>query len=226
MNNNLMKGVVLALLMLAAVIAANALKPTQKLSISLPAIALETTIPNQFGDWTALPSATGAVVNPQAQTLLNQLYAQILSRTYVNSKGQTIMLSIAYGEDQRDNMQAHHPEICYPAQGFQLISNNKSHITTPFGDVPVRRLETKLNENRYEPVTYWLTVGNQSTLGGINKKLIEMKYGLHDQIPDGLLFRISSIDRDTTSALILQEQFARELITRLPAEQRSRLTGL
>jgi EpsI family protein len=227
MNRHLMKGIVLAVLMLSAGMTANALKPTQKLSVSLPPMTLEAVVPGQFGDWTMLPSANGAVVaNPQAETLLNQLYAQILNRTYVNSKGQAIMLSIAYGEDQRDSMQAHHPEICYPAQGFQLISNSKSQITTPFGEVPVRHLETKLNEQRYEPITYWLTVGNQATLGGINKKLIEMKYALHNQIPDGLLFRISSIDRDTANAFMLQEKFARELITHLPAEQRARLAGL
>lgn len=227
MNRNLMKGIVLAALMLSACMAATALKPTQKLSVSLPPMMLEAVVPNQFGDWTMRPSASGAVVaNPQAETLLNQLYAQILNRTYVNSKGQAIMLSIAYGEDQRDSMQAHHPEICYPAQGFQLISTNKSQITTPYGEVPVRRLETKLNEQRYEPVTYWITVGNQATLGGINKKLIEMKYGLHHQIPDGMLFRISSIDHDSSNAFLLQEQFAQELIAYLTPDQRARLAGL
>jgi EpsI family protein len=227
MSKNLIKGIVLAVSMLSAGMTANALKPTQKLSASLPPLTLETIIPSQFGEWKMLPSSTGAVVaNPQAETLLNQLYAQILNRTYVNSKGQAIMLSIAYGEDQRDSMQAHHPEICYPAQGFQLISNSTAKITTQFGDMPVRRLETSLNEQRHEPVTYWITVGDQATLGGISKKLIEIKYALHNHIPDGLLFRISSIDRDTSNAFMIQEQFARELLTHLTPDQRLRLAGL
>jgi EpsI family protein len=136
------------------------------------------------------------------------------------------MLSIAYGEDQRDGMQAHHPEICYPAQGFQVNSIQTSQITTPYGTVPVKRLETQLNEQRIEPVTYWLTVGDEATLGGVNKKLIEMRYGLHGRIPDGLLFRISSIDHDAAGAFLLQEKFARELLTAVTPELRSRLAGL
>ena len=37
-------------------------------------------------------------------------------------RGRQIMLSIAYGEDQRDGMKLHYPEVCYPAQGFQSRS--------------------------------------------------------------------------------------------------------
>ena len=27
---------------------------------------------------------------------------------------------MAYGDDQRGGLQAHRPEVCYPAQGFKL----------------------------------------------------------------------------------------------------------
>lgn len=47
------------------------------------------------------------VVNPQTQELLDKLYSQILTRTYVNAKGYRIMLSLAYGSDQRGALQAH-----------------------------------------------------------------------------------------------------------------------
>ena len=59
------------------------------------------------------------------------------------------MLSIAYGEDQRDSMQLHYPR-CYPAQGFDSI-NRKDLLTTQFGVLPIRRLETVLGAQRYEP---------------------------------------------------------------------------
>lgn len=41
----------------------------------------------------------GGVVNPQQTELLNKLYNQTLSRTYINRRtGDYVMLSIAYGE--------------------------------------------------------------------------------------------------------------------------------
>ena len=29
---------------------------------------------------------------------------------------------MAYGDDQRGGLQAHRPEVCYPAQGFKVTS--------------------------------------------------------------------------------------------------------
>jgi EpsI family protein len=221
-----LKGIVLASAMLMASVTANTLKPTHKIADERPRIKLADMVPEQFGDWHLLPQGGALVTNPQAETLINKLYSQLLNRTYVNSDGKTIMLSISYGEDQRDGMQLHYPEVCYPAQGFEVKTNRTGTITTAYGNIPVRRLETQLNSQRNEPVTYWSTVGNQVTLGGISKKILEMKYGMHGKIPDGLLFRMSSIDQNSSAAFALQENFARELLPRLTEDSRSRLAGL
>ena len=85
-------------------------------------IQLEPTVPQSFGDWTELPDQPAQVVNPQTKELLDTLYSQILTRTYVNKDGYRIMLSMAYGDDQRGGLQAHRPEVCYPAQGFKVAS--------------------------------------------------------------------------------------------------------
>ena len=47
-------------------------------------------IPKHFGDWHEKPFVY--VVNPQAQELMDKLYSETLSRTYVNSSGYHIML--------------------------------------------------------------------------------------------------------------------------------------
>ncbi|MDP3135236.1 MAG: EpsI family protein, partial [Burkholderiaceae bacterium] len=183
-------------------------------------------IPQRFGDWQIDARSGGGVVNPQQTELLNQLYSQIVTRTYVNSEGYRIMLSIAYGEDQRDGNQLHYPEVCYPAQGFQVVTNRKAILNTPLGDIPIKRLETHLSQQRYEPITYWTTVGNQALTGGTSKKLAEMKYGLRGEIPDGLLFRISSIDRESAAAFAKQEQFVEQMLPALTPDVRARLAGL
>ena len=110
----------IAALMFTASVGAMVARPTTKVADERPPISLATMIPKQFGDWREAPLRYAQVVNPQAQELLDKLYTEVLSRTYVNSDGYYIMLSLAYGSDQRGALQAHKPEVCYPAQGFTL----------------------------------------------------------------------------------------------------------
>src|SRR6187455_2857340 len=119
----------IATLMVAASIGGVVAKPGVKVSDEAP-ISLEKMIPQQFGDWREEPQRYVQVVNPQTQELLDKLYSQILTRTYVNSSGYRVMLSLAYGTDQRGSLQAHKPEVCYPAQGFQLHSNAEDELAT------------------------------------------------------------------------------------------------
>lgn len=226
MKKSLVSALVAAALMASAATLATAMTPTKRIVDVLPKLDLEASIPEQFGDWTMDKRATGGVVNPQQTELLNQLYSQILSRTYYNAQGYRIMLSIAYGEDQRDANQVHYPEVCYPAQGFQLMANNKAEISTSLGVIPVKRLESQLSQQRYEPITYWTTVGSRAFNDGNQRKLTSLRYGFKGEIPDGMLFRISSIDRNSQAAFSIQEQFVKDLLLALPPEARTRITGL
>ena len=107
------------------------------------------------------------------------------------------MLALAYGKDQRDAMQVHYPEVCYPAQGFALQEKQIGTLATERGAIPVTRILTNLGQ-RIEPVTYWTTVGDRVVQTGLQKKLAEMSYGLSGKIPDGMLIRVSSIDTERT----------------------------
>ena len=134
------------------------------------------------------------------------------------------MLSLAYGDDQRSGLQAHRPEVCYPAQGFRLDHIEDGTLATPLGGIDVRRMHTVLGE-RVEPVTYWLTVGDQIVKTQFEKRMAEFRLGLTGQIPDGLLFRISSIDRDPTRAFEMHQKFAGEMMEAVPPKTRKRLGG-
>jgi EpsI family protein len=226
MKKALVPAMLAAVLMASAAAVATVMTPTQKIVDTLPKLDLESAIPESFGEWTLDKRAVGSVVNPQQTQLLDRLYSQILTRTYYNEKGYRIMLSIAYGEDQRDGNQLHYPEVCYPAQGFQVNSNRKGVLPTALGDIPVRRLQTVLAGQRFEPVTYWTTVGSTALTGGTDKKLAEIRYGLQGTVPDGLLFRVSSIDKDSTKAFDIQSAFVEQLVGQIPAEARTRITGL
>lgn len=214
--------------MCAASLGAVVVRPGTKAADAGPAVVLEQMVPGQFGDWREQKQSLAQVVNPQTKELLDKLYSQILTRTYVNADGYRIMLSLAYGSDQRGELQAHKPEVCYPAQGFTLKSNEPGTLATAFGGIPVRRLETFLG-SRQEPVTYWFTVGDQAiggSAGTLYKRVVEMRYGLTGQIPDGLLFRVSSIDPDPAGAYSAHEQFVNQLLQSIPPADRQRLSGL
>ena len=190
---------VVALLMLATTFGAAALRPGAKASASGGAVVLDTLVPRQFADWREVTEPGETVVNPETRQLLDKLYSQVLARTYVDRDGYRIMLSLAYGDDQRGGLQAHRPEVCYPAQGFQLEAIRDGTLQTQSGPIDVRRLQTRLGP-RNEPVTYWLAIGGGVVRNQLDKRLAEIRLGLTGNVPDGLLFRVSSIDDDPARA--------------------------
>jgi EpsI family protein len=216
---------ILAALMCCASAAGLAVRPSSKAADRGAGISLETVIPKSFGAWSEYTDKSAQVVNPQTQQLLDKLYSQVLTRTYVNKDGYRIMLSLAYGDDQRGGLQAHRPEVCYPAQGFKLNKTQDGSLATGFGGIEVRRLTTSLG-SRNEPITYWMTVGNQIIRNRIDKRIAEIRLGLTGQIPDGLLFRVSSIDGDDTRAFEIQQAFVAELMSAVPPKVRHQLSGL
>jgi EpsI family protein len=218
------KHLVIGLCMFAAAGMALALKPTAKVADAGPKVDLEVLIPKTFGDWKIDETITPLIANPEQQALINKIYNQTLTRTYVNSRNERIMLSIAYGGDQSDSMAVHKPEVCYPGQGFQIIKNVSDTFSTVEGSIPVRRLVATQGQ-RIEPITYWTTVGDTVAISGLGRKLQQLKFGLTGKIPDGLLFRISSIQADDARAYQTQDAFARELLESMSPSGRERIIG-
>jgi hypothetical protein len=62
--------------------------------------------------------------------------------------------------------------------------------------------------------------------GKLQKRLVDLRYGLTGQIPDGLLFRISSIDGNQDRANQMQDQFVNQLLQAIPPTDRKRLSGV
>jgi EpsI family protein len=219
------KGIPLLALMIISAVISSAMQPRIFLADRRPKFELKQLLPTSIGEWQELKQTNGQIVNPQQQEKLNALYSQLLTRSYVHASGQQIMLSIAYGRDQRSYMALHYPEVCYPAQGFRVITNQISNFNGTDQTFSVRRLETALGEQRYEPVTYWTTIGDFRSLGGFGKRLIELQYGLNREIPDGVLFRVSSIGRDSDHQFTVQQNFINALLVSVSPDQRLLLIG-
>jgi EpsI family protein len=217
------RSALMAALMCGTAAAAYALRPGRRPTGAQ--VDLETLIPARFGAWQQETQSYAQVINPQTQELLNKLYNQILSRTYVAGPDRRVMLSLAYGGDQRGSLEAHKPEVCYPAQGFKLIDQRDGTLATPFGSIPVRRLNTSMGP-RIEPLTYWFTMGETLVQSRWDKRMVELRLALTGQIPDGLLFRVSSIDGNPERAWQVQQEFVTDLLAALGPAERTRLAGL
>ena len=224
MNGRILASVVLGGAMVSASALTGALTPTVKLAEQQGQFRLDAIIPIAFGEWEVDASIVPLQANPEQQELLEKIYDQTLSRTYVNRDGQRVMLSIAYGGDQSRALQLHLPEVCYVAQGFNMDESSDGVLDTGHGRVPVKRLVARLNA-RNEPITYWITVGDKAIKSGIEQKLQRLAYGLSGKIPDGMLVRVSTIERDAASAYQVQDGFIKDMLGVVDGKDRARLMG-
>ena len=213
----------LCALMIAGAVLAALLKPSVLLADQTAPLDLTHMVPKRIGGWRMVSDGNGLIIDPGQRELIQAIYTQTLNRAYRDRDGYLVMLSIAYGKDQRDALQVHRPEICYPAQGFVLMDKQQATLAGPDA-IPVTRLQTQM-ANRYEPVSYWTVIGERPYSGNLAKKLYEVRYGLAGVIPDGMLVRISSIDRNADKAYARQQEFAQALIASLPADVRPRFAG-
>lgn len=187
-------------------------------------IVLETMIPKQFGDWRVDETIMPMSASPEQEELLKKIYSQILTRTYINSLGQRIMLSVVYGDGIDRQMDVHRPEVCYPAQGFSVSQYTDQVVNTLFGSLSMRRL-VATNGQRIEPISYWIRVGDKSVNNTYERKLQRYKLLFTGGADSGILARVSSIEKDQTLAYQEQEAFINAMLQAMPEEQRKQLVG-
>jgi EpsI family protein len=199
-------------------------RPTILDSDARPGFKLEAIVPLAFGEWQVDRHMPVVVPPPDQQALLNRIYNQTLARTYVNARGYRVMLSLAYGGDQSDGLTVHIPEVCYVGQGFRLEGARDERLSIGGLTIPVRRLLTSMGP-RIEPITYWVTTGDEATVTIWRRRMVSIRYGLARRIPDGLLVRTSSIDRDTGQAHAMHDAFLRDMVALMPPRDRALIIG-
>ncbi|HIV70784.1 MAG TPA: EpsI family protein [Candidatus Aquabacterium excrementipullorum] len=188
-------------------------------------VGLEEMIPKQFGEWRTLDNSAQGVISADLQAELDKYYSELLSRVYVNDRGDRIMLSLAYGADQSKSLQVHKPEICYAAQGFKILDKQDATVAVTGGDVPATRLDTRMG-NRREPITYWIRFGDEIVRNWFEQNRARILTGLKGHVPDGLLVRVSTIESDTAQAYRTQDKFLKDLLATVGPEGRRMLIGV
>ncbi len=207
----------LTLALLSAVVAGHALKP--KLDETAPRAELNKAIPEQIGAW----RSTG-IDMPQVSTSAeastpsrDQPYDDQVMRTYTDEAGHMLMLAVAYGASQRQEVKIHRPELCYPAQGLQVLnlSPQTFPLKTQSGE-PVNGYRMIAQGNSgIEAVSYWIRIGDNYTNNPWAIRKTILKEGLAGKTTDGILVRVSqriSSAKDADQAFALQEKFTAQLV--------------
>lgn len=189
-----------------------------------PGFNLERLIPQSFGDWRLDASITPIPPSPDVQANLDKLYDQLVSRTYVNSHGERIMLSVAYGGDQSDSLKAHRQEVCYSAQGFVIRELLQGQVDSASRHIPVARL-LAVKGPRSEPVTYWFTMGDHVVMSRAARLLVQLGYGLKGEVPDGMLVRVSNLSGDSRASYATHAGFLNDMLGALDARTLARVAG-
>lgn len=224
MNSVRLRALVAALLLISASGLAHVTRPTVHIADQQAKVDVEALFPKDFGGWRLDTNLPASIVSPDVEAMLKSLYAQTVTRTYIGPQGERIMLSVAYGGDQSDATRAHRPDVCYPAQGFEILSSGDAGVDLGSGQLPVRHMFAKLGP-RYEPVTFWFVVGERTAVSGQQQKLAQLSYGLRGLIPDGMLVRVSSIDSDADAAYRMQARFITDMRAAMPQPSRLRVFG-
>jgi EpsI family protein len=189
------------------------------------ATPLEALVPSQFGVWRLDPVTMGLVRPAVEAAKAYEMYDQILERVYLNDLGERVMVSVAYGRRQSVGLQMHRPEVCYRSGGFAVSAVGSGMLTLHNGVLPVTRLVAQV-PGRHEPITYWQLLGDRQVSDDQDFRWSQLQLGLARRIPDGLLFRVSSLDTVPARGWALQARFIRELDAALTLDQRRRLLGM
>lgn len=220
-----MRVVAAVMVMLIGVLLSVSMKPTKRLADIKAPINLEQQIPAAFGDWVIDSSIQPLVPDPTLQASIDALYSQTLTRTYVNSAGERVMLSIAYGSDQSSEATAvHRPEFCYSAQGFAVRDVGEALIPLQNSTILARHIVGSRGRH-IEPITYWVTLDERTTLPGLKRRLEQIRFGLRGEIADGLLFRLSSWNPNLQESYDLHQRFVQAMESHVPAAIRARYFG-
>ena len=180
-------------------------------------------IPTRLAGWQADETLALQAISPEDAAKADAAYASTLERIYVDDQHQRIMLSVSYGS-QRGKLQAHRPEFCYQAQGFRIGNKREETVATGRGPLAVRRIETH-RPGRHEPVTYWMTIGEEAVLPGWQRFHAQIRQAFGSSPLAGFIVRISSIDESATRAYAAQDRFVVDLLAHLPESNRARLAG-
>lgn len=201
-----------------------ALKPRHEVKL-LQSGKVADLAPASFGGWTSEDVGDPYAVNGKG-TLSAKLYNELVVRQYTNQAAQAaVLMLLAYGGRQSDELQLHRPEVCYPAFGYTLVRNEP--LSLPVGPgvtVPARRLAAEQDDRR-ESIIYWSRMGELLPQDASQQRAARLQIGMRGIVPDGLLCRFSMVGENVEQNWKTIDTFVTELLGAIAPTKRNVLIG-
>jgi EpsI family protein len=204
--------------------AAYALKPRRRVSLQ-GALKLEQIVPRTIAGWTSRDVSD--LVAPKIEgSLASKLYGETVGRVYTHAAtGADVMMLLAHGDTQSNDLQLHRPEVCYPFFGFEISGSQPFQLPLPGGAaLPARRLVATAPE-RIENIIYWSRLGEYLPTDGREQRVDRFMTAIHGFVSDGLLARFSMVGEDHAAAFTLVTGFIQDLIRSVQPNLRLSLIG-
>jgi EpsI family protein len=196
--------------------AALALKPRRKVSLLPVGTKLNDILPRKFGGWDSR-DVSDLYVPETPDSLEARLYGETVARLFTDRQsGMEIMMLMAHGDSQSNELQLHRPEVCFPAFGFSLTSSAPVELQIRKDiTLPARRLLAESNVQR-QAVLYWTRLGEYFPVSVTEQRLNRLTAAMHRYIPDGLLARFSMVETGSGAAFAEISRFIPELLSEIP----------
>jgi EpsI family protein len=186
---------------------------------------MATVAPSRFGSWSAA-DVSGLAAPSNVEDLVQRLYDEVVERIYTDaSSGYQIMVLLAHGAVETDQLQLHRPEVCYTAFGYKVSGATRQNLSiTPQVALPAQRFLASTSD-RQESVAYWTRIGEDLPTDGTEQRLALLDAATHGELVDGLLARFSTYDPDFVGAQTRLDGFVRDFLRATPAALRPSLIG-
>jgi EpsI family protein len=196
---------------LAAAGAAYALTPRRRYSLVGDA-TLSSLVPMSFGPWSGR-DVSDLVAPPAEGSLEARLYQETVERIYRHeTTGAEVMMLLAHGGAQTNDLQLHRPEVCYPAFGFRLSASGPFEVPlTQRLAVPSRHLIAQAGDRR-EAILYWTRLGEYLPVDGAEQRVDRVRLAMQGLVADGVLSRFSIIGQDAETNTGVLSGFASGLL--------------
>jgi EpsI family protein len=200
--------------------------PRQHVSLLPQGGSLDRIVPRAFEGWAS--QDVSDLVAPKIEgSLASKLYSETVGRLYSRSSGGggDIMMLLAYGNTQSDDLQLHRPEICYPAFGFAI--SQTAPINLPLGggvSLPSRRLVADAPDRR-ETIVYWSRLGEYLPVDRKEQQFDRLRTAMKGVIADGILARFSVLGADPAVGVEALVQFIPALVRAVQSNRRDVLIG-
>jgi EpsI family protein len=182
-------------------------------------------IPANFKGWTSRDASDLAPPVEEGSEVA-RIYDELVERVYTDQQtGDQVMMLIAHGPQQTNELMLHRPEKCYPANGYLILQNKPIALPlAPRIDLPARKIVAE-SHNARENIIYWTRMGEYLPTSDFEQRNARLATVMHGAIADGVLARFSTISPQSDTALAMLARFIPQLLRAVDPTDRRTLIG-